>query len=83
MKKKPQDHKPKVKLAKVGDRKIFYTEILIVKDKVRVAGIAEYTNATAARKNIREKVREQFGNAKYKIIQLYRLPAEMEIEEVL
>jgi hypothetical protein len=83
MVKKPQDHKQKVKLAKVGDRKIFYTEVLIVKDKVRVAGIAEYTNLAAAKKNIREKVRDQFGNAKYKIVQLYRLPAEMEIEEVV
>lgn len=68
-------------IAKVGDRRIYYTEVFLIKSRVCFAGIAEFKNKDEARKDIRKKILKKHGNIKYKIKKLFLLPAEFEIEE--
>jgi hypothetical protein len=71
-----------MKIAKVGNRRIYYTEVQIIKDKFVMGGVAEFATLKEARADIRQKVHERYGKVKYKVIKLFQLPPGMEIEEV-
>lgn len=75
--------KQKTQLVKVGDRNIWYVEALLIKDRFRVNGIYEYKTKLDAKKGLRESMDKSYPGKRYKICRLFKLPSEMEIEEVI
>jgi len=71
-----------IKKTTVGDRKIFYTEVLLIKKNKLLVSIAKFKSQKKARQDIRKKMQKKYGNAKYKIKKLFLLPPEFEIEEI-
>jgi len=71
----------KVEIVRVGDRDIWYAELLVVKYKIKIAGIYEYKTKAEAKKGIKEAMEKQYPSRSYKILQLFKLPPEMTIEE--
>jgi hypothetical protein len=69
-------------MAKVGKRKIWYCEAKFKDSKEGVCGMAEFPTKKLAEENFRRMMNNKYGNRKYKIVQFWRLPEEMEIEEV-
>lgn len=67
---------------KVGDRKIYYGEVWLFKQKKSFSGGMEVATKGEARKALRQTVLKRFGNVKYKVTQLFDLPPEMDVEEV-
>jgi hypothetical protein len=53
----------------------------VVKYKIKIAGIYEYKTKAEAKKGIKEAMEKQYPSRSYKILQLFKLPPEMTIEE--
>ena len=72
--------KQKVTQEFVGNRRIWYADVKIIKDNIIFSSCAEFKTKKEALAGIRKAVQKSHGNKKYKVLQLFRLPAEMEIE---
>lgn len=62
------------------EKRVWYGEVLILKDDKIFTGFAQADTKAEARKKLYKSVRNKFGNKKFKYLQLWDLPGEMDVE---